>query len=103
MNRIEKLKEFLQITPNDSFLLHALALEYIKAGNDGEAGKCFAAVLENDPEYVGSYYHYAKLLERKNEKEAAISIYEKGIAVAKAVNNRHALSELQAAYDELVY
>jgi len=32
MNRIEKLIEFLQASPQDNFLKHALALEYIKAG-----------------------------------------------------------------------
>ena len=34
MERIEKLKEFLRASPADSFLQHALALEYIKTGDD---------------------------------------------------------------------
>jgi hypothetical protein len=32
MDRIEKLKTFLMSSPADSFLQHALALEYIKMG-----------------------------------------------------------------------
>jgi hypothetical protein len=45
----------------------------------------------------------AKCLERKNDKEAAIVWYEKGMAAAKAAKDNHAYSELQAAYEELVY
>ncbi len=37
MEKIEKLKAFLQLSPEDSFLNHALALEYIKGGNTASA------------------------------------------------------------------
>ena len=36
MTRIEKLLEFMKTAEKDSFLQHALALEYIKIGNDEE-------------------------------------------------------------------
>ena len=62
MDRIEKLKTFLESTPADSFLQHALALEYIKVGDDGEARKLFKEILLREPTYVGSYYHLGKLL-----------------------------------------
>lgn len=103
MNRIEKLKEFLNTSPNDNFLRHALALEYVKLGNDAAARALFESILQESPDYVGSYYHLGKLYERNGETDAALSVYEKGIAEAKRVNNRHAYSELQAAYDELAY
>ena len=65
MDRIEKIKEFLLQQPNDNFLQHALALEYIKLGNDKEARKLFEQILMRDPAYIGSYYHLAKLFERR--------------------------------------
>ncbi|MCX6337979.1 MAG: hypothetical protein NT153_11985 [Bacteroidetes bacterium] len=34
MERIEKIKEFLKDNPTDNFLRHALALEYIKTGEE---------------------------------------------------------------------
>ncbi len=34
MDRVVKIKEMLAENPKDSFLCHALALEYIKLGND---------------------------------------------------------------------
>ena len=47
MNRIEKLLEYLQATPNDNFLRHALALEYIKVGNDNDADRRWAVSDRN--------------------------------------------------------
>lgn len=103
MERIEKLKSFLAQNPADSFVQHALALEYVKLDQDREAKKVFEALLEADPNYVGSYYHLAKLLERTNDKEGAIACYEKGLKVAKTLNDNHAYNELQAAYEDLIY
>ena len=103
MGRIEKLQELLQQMPGDSFLRHALALEYIKLNNDKDARVLFEAVLKDEPSYVGSYYHLGKLLERNSETALAIEWYEKGMQQAKAANDQHAYNELQAAYEDLVY
>lgn len=101
MERIDKLKEFLLASPADSFLQHALALEYIKAGDDGEAKKLFEAILEKDPGYVGSYYHLGKLLERIGETATAITVYETGMAAAKKAGDNHSYNELQGAYEDI--
>ena len=103
MNRIEKIQEQLQQTPSDNFLRHALALEFIKIENDKEARVLFESILKDSPEYVGSYYHLGKLLERNGETNLAIEWYEKGMMQAKALNDQHAYNELQAAYEDLVY
>jgi Tfp pilus assembly protein PilF len=103
MTRLEKLKEFLQQQPGDPFLNHALALEYIKLDDDIQAEKIFLSILAADENYFGSYYHLAKLYERTNRKEAAIAIYEKGIAVCKKLGETHALGELKSAYEELIF
>lgn len=103
MDRIEKLKEFLRETPADSFLQHALALEYIKLGNDGEARKLFETILDREPGYIGSYYHLAKLSERNGDIDAAIKIYEKGMEEAKKAGDNKAYGELKGAYEELIY
>ncbi|TMI93582.1 MAG: tetratricopeptide repeat protein [Bacteroidetes bacterium] len=103
MDRIEKIKELLAANPTDSFLCHALALEYIKLGNDTDAKKLFESILENEPGYIGSYYHLAKLLERIGETEAAIKVYEKGMEEAKKAGDDHSLSELRSAFEELTF
>ncbi|UAY53172.1 tetratricopeptide repeat protein [Ferruginibacter albus] len=102
MERIEKLKEFLKSNPDDSFLKHALALEYIKISEDATARTLFEDILQTEPGYVGSYYHLGKLLERINDRTTAITIYEKGMKEAKQAGDNHAYSELQTAYDDLM-
>jgi Tfp pilus assembly protein PilF len=102
MSRINKIKEFLAATPADSFLQHALALEYIKMGEEQEARALFEAILAREPGYIGSYYHLGKLLERVGETTQAIKVYETGMAAAKQAGDNHAYNELQAAYEDLV-
>jgi Tfp pilus assembly protein PilF len=101
MEKIEKLKSFLLSSPEDPFLKHALALEYIKMGNDREARIMFLEVLERDPSYIGSYYHLARLVERAGETENAKDWYEKGMIAAKKAGDGHAFNELKAAYEDL--
>ena len=103
MDRIEKIQNMLKENPADSFLQHALALEYIKAGNDAGARKLFEIILKREPEYVGSYYHLAKLLERQLDEDAAIAVYKKGMEAAKSAGDQHAFNELRSAYEELTF
>ena len=103
MDRIEKIKEFLQQHPHDNFLQHALALEYIKIGRDEDARTLFEEILSRDPGYIGSYYHLAKLHERNQATEQAITVYEKGMEAAKKAGENHAYGELRSAYEELMY
>lgn len=102
MDRIAKLKEFLEANPNDSFVGHALALEYVKAGDDERARALFENVLLENEEYIGSYYHLAKLLERNDEKENAMKWYERGMLKAKEAGDTHSFNELRAAYEDLM-
>lgn len=103
MERIQRLLEFLQANPADSFVQHALALEYVKAGNDEKGREVFEALLARDPDYVGSYYHLAKLLERSGAMEDAIKWYERGMEVAKKTGENHAYGELRGAWEELIF
>ena len=103
MSRIEKILELLQQKPDDNFLRHALALEYIKLGDDTKAQNLFEAVLKDSPDYIGSYYHLGKLLERKGEIQSAVKCYGNGMQAAKQAGDQHAYNELQAVYEDLVY
>jgi len=103
MDRITQLKEFLQANPGDNFLKHALALEYIKIGDDNTARSIFEEILTHDPNYIGSYYHLAKLLERTGDTNAAIIWYEQGMEAAKKAGDKHAYGELRSAYEELTF
>lgn len=101
MDRVSQLKQFLEIEPDDSFLQHALALEYVKAGDDKAAQILFERLLGREPSYVGSYYHLAKIHERAANIPLAIEWYEKGMKAAAEERNVHALNELRAAHENL--
>ena len=101
--RIERLEQMLKENSADPFLLHALALEKVKIGDDVAAKDLFRKVVTGTPDYVGTYYHLAKLLERNGETDAALQVYEQGMEVARKLKDNHAWSELRSAYEELSF
>ena len=101
MSRIKKLLEYMETSGKDSFLQHALALEYIKIGEDEQARNLFNELLLREPTYVGSYYHLGKLLERVGDFDKAIRIYRRGMEEAKKAGDHHSHSELQGALEDI--
>jgi tetratricopeptide (TPR) repeat protein len=97
MPRLEQLYAFLKEQPNEPFLLFAIAKEYENADNLPKALEYYENLQENSPQYVGTYYHLGKLLERLKRPETALEVYKKGADVARAERDFHALSELLAA------
>lgn len=106
-DRLEKLQQFLSQTPNEPFLKYAIALEYLKLNQDQLALQHFEKITQEHPLYVGTYYHLGKLYEKLNLEEKALPCYEKGMEVARQLEDHHAFSELQSAWnmlnDELNY
>jgi Tfp pilus assembly protein PilF len=72
-------------------------------GDEAGAKALFQKNLEQDPNYIATYYHLGKLLERAGNQEQAIAIYEQGMTVSKAAGDMHTYNELQGAYEDLVY
>jgi len=101
-SRIEQLQEFLKEDSNDSFLTYALALEYVRVEKYDIARDCFLKLIEDDENYIASYYQLGKLYESLNEVEKAKEIYKKGIEIAKKIENKKTLLELQEAYNILI-
>jgi len=103
MSRIDQIRQFLQDSPNDSFLRYALAQELQKQGDVEAAKEAYLWLTDNQPSYVATYYHLGKLLIAQGGKEAALAWFNLGIEHAKAAKELHALSELQSAKLELEY
>ncbi len=95
--RLNKLLEFLEADPSDPFILYALATEYNTAGDAEKAFYYYNSLVENSPEYVGTYYHLGKLYEKTGCKDRAVDVYQLGLKAARNKNDNHAFSELQAA------
>jgi len=96
-DRLEKLLKFLESSPEDSFLLFAVAKEYETLGALDKALEYFTLLKDKDPDYIGLYYHLAKLYETLQKNVLALEIYKDGIELAKSQGDFHALSELNNA------
>ena len=96
--RIEKLLEFLSKEPGDPFLKYALATEYVSMNDTGTALTYYEDLIQNHPDYVGTYYHLAKLYEALGRRDDAVTTYQQGMQAARNARDQHAFSELQAAY-----
>lgn len=84
-------------SPNDPFLLFAIAKEYEAASDLEQALAYYTQLIGQDANYVGTYYHLAKLYEKIEQPEKALDTYATGMVVARRVGDQHALAELSAA------
>ena len=97
MDRLAALLDFYRDDPEDAFTRFALATEYLKRGDVGQARTFFEDLVRDHPDYVGTYYHLAKLYERLELTDDAIRTYEQGLDAAKRNGDFHARAELQSA------
>ena len=98
-NRLVTLLEFLKSDPQDPFVIYALATEYNSLKDSEKAFYYYNILLNDHPDYVGTYYHLGKLYEKTDDLSKAVMVYQKGMEVARKKRDNHALSELQAAYN----
>ena len=95
--RLQQLYKFLEGSPDDSFILFAIAKEYEKIGDKEKALAYYLKLKVLDPNYVGTYYHLGKLYESKEDFSTAFFTYKDGMVVAKKIGDQHAFSELAGA------
>jgi predicted TPR repeat methyltransferase len=97
MDRIDRLKDFIEKFPDDMFSRHALSMEYLKLGDEAAAEIVMKDLLDHDPRHIGTYYHLGKLMEKSGRMDAAAEVYETGIRIAMEMNAQHDLRELKGA------
>jgi tetratricopeptide (TPR) repeat protein len=100
-DRLEKLQQLLQRTPDDSFLLYGIGLEHKKLGDAAKAIEYLRRVIAVDPGYCYAYFQIGQVLESSGQNEEARSIYQQGIAAARTKGDAHAESEIQGALEML--
>jgi tetratricopeptide (TPR) repeat protein len=101
-SRLDQLLEMLEKEPKDSFLRYAIATEYVRLNNTEKALEYYLAILRDDENYVGTYYHLGKLYERIQRGGDAESTYKKGMEIARRLGNTHAFAELQQVFNKLM-
>jgi Tfp pilus assembly protein PilF len=102
MNRIEILKGFLQENADDSFSRYALALEYVKLGQNDDAVREFESVQKKDPDYVATYFQLGQLYQKIGQTHEAEKTFRSGITVAAKIGDDHTRGELEGALEALL-
>lgn len=100
--RLEQLIRFYEEDPSDPFTLYGLALEYLKS-DEKKSEEYFDKLVTDFQDYLPTYYHAAKLKATLGKKEAAIELYQKGIQLAIAQQDKATQRELKSAYEELLF
>ena len=87
MDRLKQLLAFLEKEPNDTFLLYAIATEYLKTDIQ-KALNYYENLLQNHSDYIPTYYHAAELYTNLEKYETANQTYLKGIEICqKTIEN----------------
>ncbi len=93
-SRKQQIEEMLAEDPNDAFLRYGLAMEYVSAGQDEEAVRCFEELLQRNADYVPGYMQAGRALTRLNRLAEARAIYQAGITAARKQGDMHAAEEM---------
>lgn len=97
---MQQLAKMLQESPDDSFLLFALAMEYWKIDEISKTRTLLERVYTLNPGYTGVYYHLAKLYVQINENKKAETMFNEGIERCKQKGEILHLNELLQAKTE---
>lgn len=95
--RIEIIKKYLEEDPSDSFLRYALALEFMELKETEKAYSQLEKLINDDPDYLASYYMAGKTAEELGKNDEALKWYSEGILIARDQQNQNTLNELNAA------
>lgn len=103
-SRLEQLYSYLQEDPNDPFLYYAIATEKLRSDPPDPEGAIeqFEILVDRFPTYIGTYYHFGKLLQQRGNKERAIDLYREGIKHAEDARERNTVRELKEALNKAI-
>lgn len=93
--RIEALEKMLDGPRDGALLRFSLGNEYLKAGAPAQAGKCFQAAVDRDPQYSAAWKALGKALNEAGDAAGALKAYEQGIVIAEARGDIQAAKEMK--------
>jgi len=100
--RIDALRQMLELDPKNTFVRYGLAMELTKSKEDKEAAIVeFHKLMEINPDYSATYFHCGKTLEGMGRLDEAREVMERGVAVTRRTGDVHTMSELQGALELL--
>ncbi|GLR15703.1 tetratricopeptide repeat protein [Portibacter lacus] len=96
-SRLKSLLNLLKDSPNDGFLLFAIAKEYEGQEDFENALSYYEKLRSIDQDYVGLYFHLGALYAELDDSDKAMEVYDQGIEIAIKIKDQHALSELKGS------
>lgn len=98
--RLLLLEKMVESGQADSFARYALALEYKKEGQLGQAVAAFGDLRAADPNYLPQYLMAGQMLIDAGKKDEARDWLEAGLEIARAVGNSQAAGEIESALSD---
>lgn len=95
MNRIEIIKNEIELDPKDPFNYYLLSLEYLKTDEIIKAEEKFNYLLDEFDQYLATYYTCAQYLIEIGKDDKAQEIIHKGIEISISQNNTKTEKELK--------
>lgn len=92
--RVDQVKLLLEKTPDDTFLLYALAMEYSKDGRVDDAIATFDRLIQVDPTYTAAYVNKARTLADAGRHDHAVTAFEAAREAADAANEHHTCDKI---------
>lgn len=101
MSRREQLEAMLVDSPEDIFLLYALAMEWENEEEHDKSLKIHRDLMAGSPPYVPSFFMAGQQLANLERNDEAKSILALGIEQADAQGNTHAAGEMRGFLDAI--
>jgi hypothetical protein len=101
LERIKQIKSLLEESPEDPFLYHAMAMEYLSVSDDKLAEFYFLQAMDKGRDYPAAAYQLGLICYRNQNISMGLSIVEKGIQSALLLGDQKMASELRALHREL--
>lgn len=98
--RLAAARAYVEKKPTDRFGLYALAMELRKARAWEECLETFDRLLAHHPTYGAGFYHYAMAVRESGDRERAVAILQRGLAVTRDADPK-TYAEIVSALDEL--
>ncbi|MEO6133359.1 MAG: tetratricopeptide repeat protein [Saprospiraceae bacterium] len=95
MSRIKELEILLDESPDDPFIIYALAREHEKLSSTLQAILMYEYLVNSHPAYIATYYHYAKLLYEAGNRNQGLALLKQGIENGVKEKDMHAVGEMK--------
>lgn len=95
MGMIENLEAMLTRGQDNALLRYTLGGEHLKAGDTEAAVRHLAQAVEQDPHYSAAWKLYGKALAASGRDAEAVTVFDRGIAVAEAKGDIQAAKEMK--------